>query len=300
MSSNVVGRHIVAAVDGSPSALRAARWAADEAARQRMPLRLVHAVNMAAIAYSGAYVLPADFFESLQSAGQTYLADAESALHAAHPELEITSHLVDGSPIPVLVDESATAYLVALGSRGLGGFSGMLTGSTAVATVAHGHCPVAVIRGEPDAPLPSTGPVVVGVDGSPSSTAAIPLAYEAASRRGVDLVAVHAWTEFTSDSAYLYARQFVVDWDAVDARQHEQLAERLAGYQEKYPDVTVRRVVEGGRPSRLLLEHAKGAQLLVVGSRGHSEFGGALLGSTSQAMIYHAPCPVMVVRPNEA
>ncbi len=121
-------------------------------------------------------------------------------------------------------------------------------------------------------------------------------AYEEASFRGVDLVAVHGWTEFASENSYAFARQFVVDWDVVETRQEEQLAERLAGYGEKYPDVTVRRVVEGGRARQLLLDHARGAQLVVVGSRGHGELGGLLLGSTSQALIHHAPCPVLVVR----
>jgi nucleotide-binding universal stress UspA family protein len=103
--------------------------------------------------------------------------------------------------------------------------------------------------------------------------------------------------EFASETAYATARQFLVDWDAVEAREHEILAERLAGWQEKYPDVTVRRVVTGGRPARCLLDQAEGAQLLVVGSRGRGGFAGMLLGSTSRTLIHHAPCPLLVVRP---
>jgi nucleotide-binding universal stress UspA family protein len=293
VTSNLVGRHIVAAVDGSTSALDAVRWAADEAGRRGMSLRLLHAVNVAALAYSGAFILPKDYCESMRQAGRTYLADALAAVRDAHPELEVETELVDRAPIPALVDASAKAALVVVGSRGLGGFTGLLLGSTAIATVAHGHCPVVAVRG--DQPDP-TGPVVVGVDASPTSEAALAWAYEEASSRGVDLVAVHAWTEFASDNAYAYARQFVVDWDTVQTRQEMDLAERLAGYGEKYPDVTVHRVVEGGRAAELLLHHARGAQLLVVGSRGHAELGGLVLGSTSRALILHAPCPVLVVR----
>ncbi len=155
-----------------------------------------------------------------------------------------------------------------------------------------------MIRGtKPEEPPPAHGPVVVGVDGSPASESALAIAFDEASLRGADLVAVHTWIEFSSDSAYAYAHQFIVDWDVIETRERELLAERLAGWQERYPDVTVRRVVTRDRPVRCLLEHAADAQLLVVGSRGHSGLPGMLLGSTSQALIYHAPCPLLVVRP---
>jgi nucleotide-binding universal stress UspA family protein len=176
----------------------------------------------------------------------------------------------------------------------------MLAGSTAVALVAHGHCPVAVIRGRtPDGIPPAGGPVVVGLDGSPASEAAVAIAFDEASLRGADLVAVHTCSEYQSDSGYAYARQFVVDWDAIDVREREVLAERLAGWQEKYPDVLVRRVVARDRPVRALLEQTAEAQLLVVGSRGHGGFTGMLLGSTSQALIYHGTCPLLVARPTD-
>ncbi|QUQ64085.1 universal stress protein [Kutzneria sp. CA-103260] len=293
MTSSVVGRHIVAAVDGSDSALDAVRWAADEAARRGMSLRLTHAVDFAAIAYGGSFGLARDYFEAMRQSGRTCLKDAGELVKALHPDLSVTTGLHEGSPIPILVDESKQAALVVLGSRGLGGFTGILIGSTAIATIARAHCPVVVVRGEQPT---ADGPVVVGVDGTPTSESALAWAYEEASSRGVELVAVHGWTEFASENSYAFARQFIVDWEVVQTRQEEQLAERLAGYGEKYPDVTVRRVVEGGRARQLLLDHARGAQLVVVGSRGRAELGGLLLGSTSQALVYHAPCPVLVVR----
>ncbi|GAA3434917.1 universal stress protein [Kutzneria kofuensis] len=296
MTSNVVGRQIVAAVDGSQSALDAVRWAADEAARRGMALQLTHAMSFGAIAYGGAYAWPKGYFEAVEHAGRVFLADAESLVHKSHPGLSVTTQLVEGSPVPVLVDASEHAALIVLGSRGLGGFTGILIGSTATATIARAHCPVVVVRGDQPAP---DGPVVVGVDGSPTSEDALAWAYEEASSRGVELVAVHGWTEFASESSYAFARQFIVDWDAVQTRQEQHLAERLAGYAEKYPDVTVRRVVEGCRARQLLLDQARGAQLVVVGSRGRAELGGLLLGSTSQALIRHAPCPVLVVRAHQ-
>lgn len=298
MTSNIVGRPIVAAVDGSASALHAARWAAAMAAGRHAPLRLVHAVNIPALAYGAGLGPPTGFFEALQSDGRQRLIEAETALRAENPDLDLGIELKVADPVPALIDESGKARLVVLGSRGLGGFSGVLAGSTAVAVVAHGHCPVAVVRGsEPDAAPPAHGPVVVGVDGSPNSELALATAFEEASWRNAELVAVHAWIEYSTDSAYGYAHQSFVDWDAVDTRERELLAERLAGWQEKYPDVEVRRVVARRRPVASLLEQSADAQLLVVGSHGHGGFAGMILGSTSQALIYHAPCPLMVVRP---
>jgi nucleotide-binding universal stress UspA family protein len=139
--------------------------------------------------------------------------------------------------------------------------------------------------------------VVVGVDGSPTSELAVALAFEEASLRNLDLVAVHTWIDFSSEYDYAYARQFVTGWEEIETEEQELLAQRLAGWREKYPDVTVTRVVVPNRPVPNLLEQAAHAQLLVVGSRGRGALSGTLLGSTSQALIYHAPCPLLITRP---
>jgi nucleotide-binding universal stress UspA family protein len=292
MNGNFVGRPIVAAVDGSDSARQAALWAADEATRRNVPLRLVFAVHMPMPGYAGGVGLSVDFTEELRAAAELDLTSLHREILTGHDGLAVDTVVRIGPPVPALVTESENALLLVLGSRGLGGFTGVLVGSTAVALVAHGHCPVAVIRdARPD------GPVVVGVDGSQASEAAVALAFEEASLRGAELVAVHTWIEYSSDVAYATARQFVVDWPAIETRETELLAERLAGWQEKYPDVPVRRVVSRDRPVRCLLDESAQAQLLVVGSRGRGGFTGMLLGSTSQALMYHATCPLLVAHP---
>ena len=283
---------IVAGVDGSESAREAARWAADEAARKRAPLRLVSVVQVPiASGYLGDV---GDFglLDDLQALSRRMLDEARSELVTRWPDLEVTTAVLVGPPIPTLVEESGAARLVVVGSRGLGGFRGMLVGSTAVALASRGHCPVAVIRGGGS----PTGPVVVGVDGSPASEAAVGLAFEEASLRRVDLVAVHTWLEHASDAAYLAAVDPVANWDALAERGMESLTERLAGWADKYRDVTVVRRVTRGRPIVNLLAAAADAQLLLVGSRGRGAFVGVVLGSTSQALVYHAPCPLIVAR----
>ena len=132
--------------------------------------------------------------------------------------------------------------------------------------------------------------IVVGVDGSPASELAIAIAFDEASWRGVELVAVHAW----SDTSMFEFR--VPDWSRVRSEAEELLAERLAGWQERYPDVDVVRVVECDQPARQLLEQSKSAQLLVVGSHGRGGFTGMLLGSVSTAVVHTARTPVIVAR----
>lgn len=298
--TSTLTRPVVAGVDGSDSALGAVRWAADEAARRQLPLRLVTAVDFSpTTAFGGGFGPPQDFFDQLEIDARRWLFAAEKAALAIAPGLAVTRSVRDKcGATAALVEESEHAQLMVLGSRGLGGFAGLLAGSTAVELVARGRCPVVVVRGSgSDAAIPRTGPVVVGVDGSPASEAATALAFEEASMRGADLVAVHTWIEFVSDSAYAYANQLAIDWKIVARTESRRLAERLAGWQEKYPDVTVRRIVTRDRPVRCLLAQAEQAQLLVVGSRGHHAFAGMLLGSTSRALIYHAPCPLLVARP---
>jgi nucleotide-binding universal stress UspA family protein len=133
------------------------------------------------------------------------------------------------------------------------------------------------------------------VDGSPGSTPALRYAFDAASRLGAPLVTLHTWLDVPVD-APRGEPVWTVDWERVENDEHRLLAERLAGWQEEYPDVKVQRVVTRDRPVRSLLDAAEAAQLVVVGSRGRGGFTGMLLGSTSHALIHHCPCPLVVVR----
>ena len=159
---------------------------------------------------------------------------------------------------------------------------------------AQASCPVVVVRGsEPDGTAPPPEPVVVGVHGSPTSEAAVAFAFEEASLRRVSLVAVHVWQDRLVEAAVAP----LLDWEAIESDERQVLAERLAGWSSKYPDVAVRRLVAYDRPARSLVEESGRAQLVVVGSRGRGGLHGLVLGSVSQALLHHAHCPVAVVRP---
>jgi nucleotide-binding universal stress UspA family protein len=207
--------------------------------------------------------------------------------------IEVSSHVLTGNASATLIDLSKDAAMIVVGCRGLGAIGRRLLGSVSSGLVHHAHCPVAVIHDEdPLMPTPAMAPVVVGIDGSSASESATAIAFDEASRRGVELVAVHAWSDFAVDELP------GVEWSDVQTQAEETLAERLAGCQERYPNVTVRRVVVLDRPARQLLEQSESAQLTVVGSHGRGGFAGMLLGSVSSAVAESARMPVIVARPS--
>ena len=289
------GRTVVVGIDGSESALRAVRWAAAEASRHRVPLRVVTAFEWTHDHPVGHIALGRNYRDIMLDQARQYLAAAVAVAQGAVEGLDVEQQLIVGFPIPVLTAESQRARLVVIGDRGLGGVTGLLLGSVATALAARADSPVVVVRGDDEDPDPS-GPIVVGVDGSPVSEAALGFAYEAASARWVSLVAVHTWWDAFVDQVLAP----VLDWDAIESDERRLLAERLAGWSEKYPDVQVERIIRRDRPERALVAQSRRAQLVVVGSRGRGGFSGMLLGSVSHAVLHWAQCPVAVVRPEAA
>ncbi|WP_116205366.1 universal stress protein [Amycolatopsis circi] len=284
-------RTVLVGIGGWDGAAEAVRWAARLAAGRDLELELVHCLQTAVPAASGGFAGPGPLFE-----------DAPAAFPAAEDDLAVPARVrnevyTDSAPA-LLIDRSRDARMVVLGRTGTDGFTGMLAGAATAAVVSNAGCPVAVVRGRHgDGPVPLEGPVAVGVDTGPNSEAAIAAAFEEASFRRVPLVAVHAWADVVCDAMERTARPVPV-WETRRQPVEERLlAQRLDGWQEKYPDVRVHRKLVRDWPRQALLDESGRAQLMVVGSRGRGGFAGMQLGSTSQALIHHASCPVLVVRP---
>ena len=284
------GRPVVAGVDGSQPARRAVRWAAREAQRRHVPLRLVGVFPALVPQLTGKMIgSAAAMRDALRELAGEQLAAAAAAAADEVAGLAVEPQIAADDPIPHLVEQSRSAQLVVIGDRGHGGVHGLLAGSVAVGLAAQAACPVVVVRGTDRA----DGPVVVGVDGSPVSEAALEFALDAAAVRQAPLRAVHVWSDAFVDPGLTS----VATWDELQQEHQMLLAERLAGWAEKYPDVAVQRAVELDRPARVLVEESARAQLLVVGSRGRGNVAGRLLGSVSHAVVHRADCPVAVVRP---
>lgn len=286
---------IVVGVDGSAASNFAVCWAARDAAMRRIPLTLVHMVNPALPVWPQMDVV-ADTLTWQDDYGRRALEEAAKIAHDATKadcRIRIVCELRHETPARALIGLSEQAQLVVVGSNGRGAITQALLGSVSSAVVRGACCPVAIIRDEdPLMPDPLHAPVLVGIDGSPASELATAIAFDEASRRGVALKAVHAW----SDTALFELPR--ADWSAARSEAERDLAERVAGWQERYPDVTVHRLVIHDHPARQLIEQSESAQLVVVGSHGRGGMTGMLLGSVSNAVVHAVRMPVIVARPS--
>ncbi|MFC9888011.1 universal stress protein [Streptomyces pilosus] len=263
---------VVVGVDGSAKSLTAVEGAAVAAARRRATLRVVHAE----VPIKPRYMVP-------DPASGTLVNEAAAHAVAVAPEVAVTMAVVTGDVVHVLEAQSQAAGLIVVGSRGVGGVLGLLLGSTPVSLAARSHCPVMTVR-EDYRTSAETGPVVLGVDGSPDSDEAIEVACAEAAQRQADLVTLHAWQPDKATSS------------AAPPPAARALAQAIAGRTDTCPDITVRHDLVGGTPHEVLIEASKTAQLVVVGARGRRGIAGLLLGSVSQALMTHAHCPVVTVR----
>jgi nucleotide-binding universal stress UspA family protein len=289
---------VVAGVDGSPQSELAAQYAADAALRRSAPLIVVHGYlhpfRFGVPFDPYAVRLPPPSEDAVQM-----LDELAAELRATRPDLTVTTRQSPGGPAAALVEASQHAQLLVVGSRGHGGFAGLLLGSVGAQVAAHAHCPVLVVRPpEPprDAPGPAAGPVVVGVDGSASSRLAAAFAADEAERRGTTLVVMHVWSlDGSTPLRSTYEESEVTAAERAD----DMLADVVAERQRNHPNLHIEpQLVHALDPTRRLLDASANAGLLVVGSRGHGGFTGLLLGSISQALIHHAHCPVVIVRPH--
>ena len=290
---------VVVAVDGSEASKNAVRWAANTAMKRGIPLRIASSYTVPQFLYAEGMVPPKELFDDLQAETLEKIEAARAVAHEVAPDIKIGHTIAEGSPIDMLLEMSHDVTMVVMGSRGMGGLSGMVMGSVSASVVSHASCPVVVVR-EDNHVTESTkyGPVVVGVDGSEVSQKATHYAFAEAAARGAELIAVHTWMDMQVQASLAGLSAAQAEWAEVEKEQGALLTERLAEFQAEYPDVPVKKVIARDRPVRALADAAAGAQLLVVCSHGRGGFKGMLLGSTSRALLQNAPCPMMVVRPD--
>jgi nucleotide-binding universal stress UspA family protein len=298
MSSERMDYGIIVGVDGSPASDDAVCWAAHDAANRDIPLTLMHVANPAASTWSQAPLLD-KFAEWQKAEGRSILANALKLADGAVGNtlrIPIDTELLSAATVPTLVDLSHDAKLIVVGTDGRGALARGLLGSVSSGLVRHAHCPVAVIRDEDLLmPHPALAPVLVGVDGSPASELAMAIAFDEASRRHVDLIALHAWCDGEASDFPS------VDWPEVKTEEKQRLMNgALAGWRKRYPDVTVQTRLVCDRPARAIVETSESVQLVVVGSHGRNTLTRTLLGSVSNAVVQSVRVPVIVARPVES
>ncbi|MFD8325532.1 universal stress protein [Streptomyces lydicus] len=262
-------------------------WAADEAARRRLPLVVVHAHGMPTpTGAEGRLPSWQKWHDTADRAAEETLAEAVSFAESRHPELAVSGLLAEGEPAWVLREQGAEAQMIVLGSRKLSARQELFTAaSVALPVTAHARCPVVVVREWEHAGVEEPY-LVVGVDGSPASQAAVDFAFEEAELRGAQVRALSVWQRPLLG---------VLDEEAALGECRETLYEAVAGRRESHPDVALHHEVMTGHPVEVLVRESRHALALVTGTRGLGGFAGMLLGSVSQGALHHAQCPVVTV-----
>jgi nucleotide-binding universal stress UspA family protein len=279
---------ILVGYDGSPGSEEAVGWAVREARSRGSPLTVCHAWALGYPAPPGE----AAASEAARGSAERTLARGVRYAHEVGGSVEIRRLLAEGPAAAALCGRSGDAEMVVVGSRGgspgLGGLAGLRLGSISLQVAAHARGRVVVVRGQwRVVPGHAHGPIVVGTEGSAASGAAVAFAFEEAALRGTSLLAVCALADAPG----------TLGGGSRIRRDFEQVIGR---WEKEHPEVTVRRQVSDGSARSALLAAAGGAEMLMVGARGLGGIPGMKLGSVSQAVLYHAPCPVGVARPATA
>lgn len=281
---------VVVGFDGSETSQLTAKWAASEAQLRGLGLTLVNALipPTSGGTFGPGMAVGLDTLEEIRKAAQVSLDEVASSLTGP----DIQSIVQIGSPTGVLLEASETAALLVVGSRGHGGFKELLLGSVSSQLVAHADCPVIVMRHEADL---TKDRIVVGIDGSPVSNAAVGFAFATASLHKWKLVAVHAWDVPSFDLVILPNTPVPMDFENISDSEVRLAAEVLAGFKAEYPEVEVEQVVTRGNAVKALLNASESTAMIVVGTRGHGQVMSSVLGSVSHGVLHKAKVPVAIV-----
>ncbi|MET9393048.1 universal stress protein [Streptomyces sp. NPDC006624] len=286
---------ITAGVDGSQESLAALGWAAREAVRRGVALKVVHAWRS-----QPQEVLEAGIEGDADSQAEwvhSAVTEAVATVTARHPGLEVTTDVVEGEAVGALLAAASAADLLVLGSRGHGRIVGFLLGSVGQQVIAEATRPVVLVRAGDEASGEAAGrEVVVGQQGDPEdSAAALRFAFETASARGATVRVVRAWTLPPVFAYSPGSLKLLDEAGGLEPYEKKALAAAVRPWRDRFPEVPVVEHVEMGSAGQVLLSVAGTAQLMVVGRRAHRTAVGARIGSVAHGVLHHADCPVAVV-----
>ncbi|MFJ1654838.1 universal stress protein [Streptomyces sp. NPDC088337] len=285
-------RPITVGVDGSEESLAALAWAAREAERRGLPLRVVRAWR-----HEVHDAFDVGDRDTQQAWVRESVAEAARTVTERHPGLDVTADALEDDPVPALLGAAAESETLVLGSRGRGVLVGFLVGSVGQQVIAGTERPVLLVRaGDRPAAEAAGREVVVGQQGAPEdSAAALEFAFTTAAARGAGVRAVRAWTLPPVFAYSPGSLRLLDEAGGLEPYERKALGAALQPWRERFPDVPVVEHVEMGSAGQVLLAAAENAQLLVVGRRARRTAVGARIGSVASGMLHHAGCPVAVV-----
>jgi nucleotide-binding universal stress UspA family protein len=284
---------IVVATDGTESSKAAVLWAAREAERRKLPLRVAHAFDWEWRA--ARYDASTEYVELARQFAEAVTAAATDLARTVAPTVKIEADTLIGHAASRLLAVAEDAELMVLGNRGRGGFASLLLGSVSQRVATHAPGSVVIVRGRGDV---TAGPIAVGVDDSPAAEHVLATAFEEALSRACALAVIRTYLPPTP--------LWISDLSAAeleperDAAEQALLDELLAPWRAKYPTVPIETIVSHDSTAAVLEGVSHTAQLIIVGSCGHGSIASALLGSTEVELLHHADCPVFIARPRSA
>jgi nucleotide-binding universal stress UspA family protein len=284
MTTNSLTRRVIAGVDPSVNAARAAEWAAHEAADRGVALHLVHGLNRP---HGTSMVDPAGSVKAVHETAAELLAQVAETLRTRFPSLTITAEISELGAAETLVALSREAELVVTGTRGHGGFAGMLLGSVSHKTAAHAHCPVVVVREEPSGS--ERDEIVLGVEPG-QDPAPIHFAFASAARLGATVIAVRTWLPEP-----VYGGYYLAPVPGVEREQREDVERLLKAARQEFPGVGVATRCVNGNAVPALIDASAGARLVVLGAHHHHGLLPIGAGYVVQGVLSHARTPVAVV-----
>lgn len=278
---------IVVGLDGSPSALLALDWAAEEARTRGCGLTLVFAHPGERHSLAVLDTAPQELADDIFDEALDRLAER------GYRDVPARTVLRYGLGPRILLRASLRAPMLVVGRQGTGRVAELVMGSTSLACAARTRVPLTIV---PDIWAPPARPrhgILLGVDGSARGQAAVEYAFTLAAARGARIIAVHA---MELPLGYPADRPLRPDAARYEAAAAEVFRASVDSWRAKYPAVRVTTTVEYGRPAHVLAEYAGGADLAVIGGRGHGRITGLLLGSSARSILRRLPIPVTVVR----
>lgn len=290
-----MSKHLVVGIDGSQESEAALAWALEEAARRDLEVELIYALAVPVVSDAYGMVMTRPDIDELTDYSQKLLDAAQTSARTAAPEVTVSARLASGPPAAVLIEASKHAEGLVVGTRGLGAISGRLLGSVSVRLAGRSVCPVFIVPPEwREHPVPD-GAVLVGVDGSEHSDAALRLALEEARCRQTGLIVLSAyhvpWLARPVEPELIAEFEESERWLA--EKTVSESLDRVKGH--GYADVAIEQVTIKALPADALVEASRSAVLTVVGSRGRRSLSRAILGSVSRTLMAETRRPVAVV-----
>ncbi|CAL9674290.1 Universal stress protein [Streptomyces sp. enrichment culture] len=284
---------LIVGVDGSDGSILAIDWAADEAVRHGLPLRLVYASLWER--YEGALPSLGRERPSERVMADHIVASAEERVRRLNPDLKVTGEAVAAEAVSALLSEGDNASALVTGSRGRGELKGALLGSVSLAVAARAYCPVIVVRGDKAGLAGTHGRILLGAGDPDTSAEAVRFAFREAEARGCELDVVRAWRLPVNENADPPAPAETPVYEHDEAQASDLVDALVADVMAGHPDVRVRRATVEGPARKVLVNRSAAADLVVVGARRRSGHFGLQLGRVSHTLLHHADCPVAVV-----